>query len=155
MLRGSPSLADWHLALGALAPSLGFFLSTSAHASPTRTSRPRVARDGAGYCSAALDGAQEVPPVATAGRGWGVVRFDPATSNVRIFCHLENLTSAPIAAHLHQGAVGVNGGILVPPALASPNALRGQRFDAQWVSLGPAANPSGFVTSSALSLPIQ
>lgn len=77
------------------------------------------------YYSAALDGAQEVPPVATAGRGWGVVRFDPATSNVRIFCHFENLTSAPIAAHLHQGATGVNGGILVPLALASPNTYTG------------------------------
>src|SRR5262245_63653653 len=61
------------------------------------------------YFSAALEGAQEVPPVATAGRGWGIVRLDPATNNVTVFLFHEALPGAPTAAHLHLGAVGVNG----------------------------------------------
>lgn len=75
------------------------------------------------YYSAVLDGAQEVPPVATTARGWSVVRFEPATSTVRIFVFHEGLTGAPTAAHLHQGVVGVNGGVLVPLVAAAPNAF--------------------------------
>jgi hypothetical protein len=37
--------------------------------------------------------------------------------------------------------------------LAPP--LRGLRFYSQWIALDPFANPGGFVTSSALTLPIQ
>src|SRR5262245_38989790 len=61
------------------------------------------------YFSAALDGAQEVPPVATAGRGWSIVRLDPATNSVTIFLFHEALSGAPTASHMHIGAVGVNG----------------------------------------------
>lgn len=76
------------------------------------------------YFSAALEGAQEVPPVATAGRGWGIVRVD-ATNNVSIFVYYEALTAAPIAAHLHTGAVGVSGGIVLGLAPAGTNAYSG------------------------------
>ena len=70
------------------------------------------------YYSAALEGAQEVPPVVTAGRGWGVVRHDTVTNSVRIFVFYELLSGAPTGAHLHLGAIGVNGGIAVPLAPA-------------------------------------
>jgi len=65
------------------------------------------------YFSAYLDPASEVPPTASVGHGWGVVRFDAATNAVQLFCHHEGLTGAAIAAHMHQGAVGVNGGVIV------------------------------------------
>lgn len=85
------------------------------------------------YFSAALDGPQEVPAVASPGRGWGIVRFEPTTSQVRIFLHHENLTGAPAAAHLHQAAFGVNGPIVVPLVAASPNSFTGSAV------LAPAA----------------
>jgi hypothetical protein len=77
------------------------------------------------YFAAALDGAQEVPPVVTNGRGWATVRFDAATNGVRIFAFHEGLSGAPTAAHLHSGAVGVAGGIVVTLAAAGPNAFTG------------------------------
>ncbi|HZN38906.1 MAG TPA: CHRD domain-containing protein [Planctomycetota bacterium] len=77
------------------------------------------------YFSAALEGAQEVPPVVTAGRGWGIVRLDPATNTVTIFVFHELLSGAPIAAHLHIGAVGVSGGVILPLAPAGPNTYTG------------------------------
>lgn len=75
------------------------------------------------YYAATLDGAQEVPPVATAARGWSVVRFEPATSTVRIFVFHDGLSGAPTAAHLHQGAFGVNGGVIVPLVASAPNTF--------------------------------
>lgn len=65
------------------------------------------------WYSAALEGAQEVPPAPSAGRGFGIVRHDPVTNDVRIFVWYDGLTAAPFAAHLHQAAAGVNGPIIV------------------------------------------
>lgn len=103
---------------------------------------------------AALDGAQEVPPVATAARGWGVVRFDPATNGVRIFVFHEALSGPPTAAHLHLGAFGVNGGVALPLAPASANTLTGVGVLAPaaaaalvaggtYLNVHTAANPGG------------
>ncbi|MEO6596883.1 MAG: CHRD domain-containing protein, partial [Planctomycetota bacterium] len=106
-----------------------------------------------GY-SAALEGAQEVPPVATAGRGWGIVRHDTVTNDVRIFVFHESLSGAPVAAHLHLAALGVNGAVIVPLAAASANTYTGVAIlsPAQAVALGTSgtylnvhtpANPGG------------
>ncbi|MEZ5964572.1 MAG: CHRD domain-containing protein [Planctomycetota bacterium] len=84
---------------------LSFLLATTAAAQAT-------------YFTASLDGAQEVPPVTTSARGWGIVRFDTASNQVRIFLHTDGLVNAT-AAHLHAGPVGINGGVLVP--LSSSN----------------------------------
>jgi hypothetical protein len=77
------------------------------------------------YYSAALEGAQEVPPVAGNARGWGIVRHDTAANSVRIFVFHDGLTGAPIAAHLHLGAAGVNGGIIVTLTATGPNVFTG------------------------------
>jgi hypothetical protein len=68
------------------------------------------------YYSASLDGAQEVPPNASTGRGWAVVRLTEPANTVFVFAHVEGLGSPTNAAHLHQGAVGANGGIILPLA---------------------------------------
>jgi hypothetical protein len=73
------------------------------------------------YYSIALDGAQEVPPVATAARGFGVLRHDTATNDVRLWVWHTGITSPLIAAHLHQGAVGVNGGVMFALAQVAPD----------------------------------
>jgi len=80
-------------ALAALAP----FVATSAQIS---------------YHSAALEGAQEVPSVATSATGWGVVRLDQAICEVKISVHTDGVPST--AAHLHFAAAGFNGPVVVP-----------------------------------------
>lgn len=80
---------------------------------------------GVTWFAAALDGAQEVPPVATGATGWGIVRLEQPANAVRIFVFHEPLSGPPSAAHLHQGAVGVSGGIAVPLSPAGTNTWTG------------------------------
>ncbi len=77
------------------------------------------------YYSAYLDPSQEVPATASNGHGWGVVRFDASTNGVTLFCYHTGLTSASVAAHIHQGAVGVNGGVIVGMSPLAPDTWAG------------------------------
>jgi hypothetical protein len=64
---------------------------------------------------ATLNGANQVPPVATAATGDAVVEFtDLATNKFRYEVNINNgLTSADITdSHIHAGAAGVNGGVV-------------------------------------------
>jgi hypothetical protein len=67
--------------------------------------------------SAALTGAQEVPPVSTAasGRSTISVAADQSVSGAVIVTGME-----PTAAHIHQGAMGMNGPVIVPLAKTAP-----------------------------------
>ncbi len=114
------------------------------------------------YYSATLDGAHEVPPVGGPGRGWGIVRHDTAANSVRIFVFHEALTGAPTAAHLHLGAAGVNGAIIVPLTPQSPNIFTGNGTltAPQGAALGTAgtylnvhtaANPGGEIRGQVVS----
>lgn len=57
-----------------------------------------------------LSGEQEVPPVATSAKGIGVLRVNPDRSVTGSIT-----TSIPdaTAAHIHEGARGANGGVIV------------------------------------------
>lgn len=77
------------------------------------------------YFSAYLDGAQEVPATASTGHAFGIVRFDAGTNAVDLFCYHEGLGTAAIAGHLHLGAAGVNGGVIVGMSQTSPNTWTG------------------------------
>lgn len=77
------------------------------------------------YYSAYLDGAQEVPATASAGHGFGVVRFDAGTNGVQLFCYHTGLTSNAVAGHLHLGAAGINGGVIVGMTQTAPNTWTG------------------------------
>lgn len=100
-----------------------------------------------------LNGAQEVPPVSTTAAGSGaiMVAADHGVSG--------SITTAGIegkAAHIHQGAAGVNGGVIVPltktgdatwsvPAGAK---LSDEQYAAylagnMYVNVHSAANPNG------------
>jgi len=61
-----------------------------------------------------LSGAQEVPPVATSGSGNAILTVDLATGVISGSVAFAGLTSAASAAHIHQGATGVNGPVIVP-----------------------------------------
>ncbi len=77
------------------------------------------------YYSIALDSAQEVPPNASTARGFGVLRHDTATNDVRIFVWHTGIASPLTGAHMHAGAVGANGGIILALAPAGPNSWTG------------------------------
>jgi hypothetical protein len=84
-----------------------------------------------------LTGAQEVPPADPDGSGGAAITFDilDAANNVDgaqacFDLAYNNITGTPLAAHIHRGAAGVNGPIVVPAGGVSfpnlgPNSATG------------------------------
>jgi hypothetical protein len=65
--------------------------------------------------SVALDGASEVPAVATTGSGVAEVTFDPATKLLTWTVTFDGLSGDAAAAHFHgPAAPGTNAGVAVP-----------------------------------------
>ncbi len=64
--------------------------------------------------TATLTGAQEVPPVATAGTGSAVFSVNSVTGAISGTVSFSGLSSVAVAAHIHEGAAGVNGLIIIP-----------------------------------------
>ncbi len=88
-----------------------------------------------------MDGAQEVPAVATAATGEATVVISADDSKIWYVVTYSGLSGALAAAHIHTGAAGVGGGIILPlVASASPmvGALTAANF-----------TPSGAVTTFA------
>lgn len=67
---------------------------------------------------ASLSGEQEVPPVVTGALGTGTLAHDSPSGNIRGSITLDGVTAT--AAHIHEGAVGVNGPIIVHLAETAP-----------------------------------
>ena len=93
---------------------------------------------------ATLSGANEVPPADPDGEGAAAVTIDPATGEICADIRVANIDPA-ILAHIHRGAAGVNGPVVVPLMTPLPNPT-----SAQCATADPAlaaeivANPSGF-----------
>jgi hypothetical protein len=104
---------------------------------------------------ATLDGASEVPPVTTAGKGTADVDFDPATKKLSWKLTHSGLSGPATAAHFHgPGEPGKNAGVAVaiPNAASSPAEGSATLTDAQaadlaagkyYVNVHTAANPGG------------
>jgi hypothetical protein len=60
-----------------------------------------------------LSGAAEVPPVVTAGTGTAILTVKPGTGELIGSVSFSGLSSNATLAHIHSGAVGVNGGPLI------------------------------------------
>ena len=72
------------------------------------------------HFTASLDGAQEVPPVATAATGAAVLTVNDAQTEIAITLSYQGIDPAVVtAAHIHFGAPGVDGPIIFPLASAS------------------------------------
>ena len=67
-----------------------------------------------------LDGSQEVPPVATSAYGTGTVNIALDRS---VAVTLSVVAMTPTAAHMHEGAAGTNGSVMVPLTKISDNAF--------------------------------
>lgn len=70
------------------------------------------ASDGTVYLTARLTGAQEVPPADPDGSGKAKVWIDVAGGEVCFDVKLDD-TGAPNRGHIHSGAAGINGPIVV------------------------------------------
>lgn len=86
--------------------------------------------------SAALTGAQEVPPVSSpaSGRSTISVASDRSVSGAVIVTGME-----PTAAHIHQGAIGTNGPVVLPLTKTAPTTFSvppgAKLTDAQYAAL--------------------
>jgi plastocyanin len=88
-------------------------VTTSTPASPTATATLGPGR-ASGTLVALLTGAGENPPVTTSGTGSVTLTLDTEGGVVTGTWNATGLSSNLIAAHIHRGARGTNGGIVVP-----------------------------------------
>ena len=88
---------------------------------------------------ASLSGAQEVPPVASAGTGSGTATYDPATKRLTWSMTWSNLSGPATMAHFHgPAAPGANAGVALPigaAGMASPVSGQATLTDAQAADL--------------------
>lgn len=84
------------------------YFNVHSAAFPTGEVRGQIGREVA---LARLSGVQEVEQNASAGSALGAISFDPDTSTADLTLTFADIT--PTAAHIHAGAIGVNGPIIV------------------------------------------
>jgi hypothetical protein len=104
---------------------------------------------------ATMDGASEVPPKVTQGKGAVTATLDPATKVLTYHVTFSGLTGPATAGHFHgPAAVGVNAGVVLPfkPPIVSPIDGTATLTDAQiadltagkwYANVHTAANPGG------------
>lgn len=132
-------------------------------ANPSGEVRAQVLARGDAY-AATLAGFQEVPPVTTGGSGSAWVVISPDQSTLTYVVTYSGLSGAVVAAHIHAGAVGANGGVVLPlvhgpspmvgtltaanlsasgPLATFADAVAAIRAGGTYVNLHTAANPGG------------
>src|SRR5581483_8066183 len=96
---------------------------------------------------AVLTGSQEVPATTTPGFGNATVTFDSTRQNITVTITVANLGSPITAAHIHSGAAGVAGNVVIaftPTASFSNNKLTGTFPITSDLANQILANPSAF-----------
>lgn len=88
-----------------------------------------------------VDGSQEVPPIVTAATGQATVVISSDDSTIWYVVEYSGLSGALAAAHIHVGASGANGGVILPLA-ASTSPMVGTLTAANFT-------PSGAITTFA------
>lgn len=156
--------ATWDLTLDEAIRLLagGYYVNVHSPAFPAGEIRgqllPRQASADVEVVSFPLSGAQEVPPVATDDSGVCVATFDlaglPEQGDLDIYCTHD--VANPVAAHIHNGAPGVAGPIVIPfddptsPIVAedvflNPALAEALREGNLYVNVHTAANPNGHI----------
>lgn len=103
-----------------------------------------------------LSGAQEVPPVSTAGSGTASLTIDTSTGSVTGTITFSGLSGPATAAHFHQASAGANGPVLIPLTAPASTAgtinvsvtltadqLTALTSDQIYINIHTAANPGG------------
>jgi hypothetical protein len=89
-----------------LIPVLAVGLLLALGADPAHATRFRI--------PVTLNGAQQVPPVNTAGTGTARLLLNTITRRITGSVNFSGLTSATLAGHIHRAPAGVNGGVIIP-----------------------------------------
>ena len=84
---------------------------------------------------ATIDGASEVPAVVASGTGSGWVSISADESTIAYHVEYSGLSGALVAAHIHSGAPGVAGGVILP-LVAGPSPMNGTLTAAQFSASG-------------------
>ena len=82
-----------------------------------------------------LSGAQEAPPVVTSATGQGIVVISADGSTVTYLVTYSGLSGTVAAAHIHTGAVGIAGGVILP-LTAGPSPMTGTLTAANFAASG-------------------
>jgi CHRD domain len=121
-LGAQPNVPDFPSAVTALLSGATYFQVHSA-AHPSGELRGHI---GTATLTAALDGAQAVPPVVATATGTGRVVLNPDQDAVSVSLNVTGLSSTIAGAHIHVGAAGANGPVLFDfplPATLPPNLV--------------------------------
>ncbi len=120
--------------------------STGMSAEATRSADTSATTSMTMNFSTTLSGANEVPAADPDGTGIAAVTVDMANSQICYTISVQNIALPASAAHIHRGAAGVSGGVVVPLDLvpdASGNATSCVKVDAALLQ-EIATNPAGF-----------
>lgn len=99
---------------------------------------------GPEYFTATLSGAAEVPAVVTTASGSATFIIDPSGTTILYDVNYQGLSGPAAAAHIHVGAAGVAGGIILPLQVG-PSPMVG-------ILSAADLTPSGAVTTFAQAL---
>jgi CHRD domain len=100
-----------------LASPNNFYFNVHTAASPGGALRGQLTKS---LFSTALSGLNEVPPGDPDGSGTAIVAVDSTANNACVLTNVAAIELPAAAAHIHTGAVGVNGPVVVP--LTAPAA---------------------------------
>ena len=113
-----------------------FNLHTTAN--PGGEIRGQIQAAGDAYF-ADLNGAHENPPVATSATGKGLAVISADGSTVTYLVTYSGLSGTANAAHIHTGAVGANGGVILPLAVG-PSPMTGTLTATNFTPSGPVTS---------------
>jgi hypothetical protein len=118
---------------------------------PTGEIRGQILRPGETLFVAALEGTQEVPPIASKATAVASVILGAARNQIRYRISMKDV--APTVAHLHRGIAGVNGPVVYPLAPVgaviegiqpvNPADVQDLARRRWYVNIHSAANPTG------------
>jgi hypothetical protein len=86
-----------------------------------------------------LNGAQENPPVVTSGTGKGIAVVSTDGTTVTYLITYGGLSGTVAASHIHTGAVGSNGGVILP-IVPGPSPMSGVLTAAIFTASGPVTS---------------
>jgi hypothetical protein len=94
------------------------YFNVHSTANPGGEIRSQIVAAAVKIGNAALDGSKEVPPVATSASGTGIMVLNSITRLVAGNLSTTGVTGT--AAHVHEGAAGANGPVIIPLTLTPP-----------------------------------
>ncbi|MBK9983767.1 MAG: CHRD domain-containing protein [Saprospiraceae bacterium] len=90
----------------------GYYINAHTELNPGGEIRGQIGLETDLRYAALLNGNSEVPEVTTDGRGLFIAHFSADGNKVEYKMIFEGLSSAVTASHIHQGAIGSNGGVI-------------------------------------------